>query len=133
MFEYMFFDEELRQQFIAFARDRGVECSLPDDGMGLVAAVAEDVPDRISDDLDTFYDKLLEQQADLVDQAEGNAMHQAAGIRVTLSDGSPCMVRLDPAIANRLLAAFTLEEMQTLVQSIARSMENPGDGPVCKR
>jgi hypothetical protein len=43
------------------------------------------------------------------------------------------MIRLEPGLANRLLSAFTLEEMQTLVQAIARNLENPEDGPVCKR
>ena len=133
MFEYMFFDEELRQRFVAYARSRGVECTLPQDDMGLLAATPEDLDEAVSDELDTYYDELMEEQADRVDVADGEATHQAAGVRVTLSDGRPCMIRLHPALANRLLAAFTLEEMQELVNAIAKSVENPSDEPVCKR
>lgn len=133
MFEYMFFDEELRLRFVAYARTRGVECTLPPDDMGLLAATPEDVDELVSDELDIYYDELMEEQADRVDAADGAATHQAAGVRVTLSDGRPCMVKLEPALANRLLAAFTLEEMQELVNAIARSVENPGNGPLCKR
>lgn len=101
--------------------------------MGMIAAVPEDIPDAVSDVLDDYYDELMEQQADLVDTSDGAATHQAAGIRVTLQNGQSCMIRLEPKLANRLLSAFTLEEMQTLVQAIARNLENPDDGPVCKR
>lgn len=133
MFEYMFFDEELRQRFVAYARSRGVECALPSDDMGLLAATPEDVDEGVSDELDVFYDELMEEQADRADATDGAATHQAAGVRVTLSDGRPCMVRLEPALANRLLAAFTLDEMQELVNAIARSVEAPEDAPLCKR
>lgn len=133
MFEYMFFDEELRQRFVAYARLRNVECTLPADEMGLLAATPEDVSEAVSDELDSYYDELMEEQADRVDAADGEATHQAVGVRVTLADGRPCMIKLEPAMANRLLAAFTLEEMQELVNAIARSIENPGDGPICKR
>lgn len=133
MFEYMFFDEELRQRFVAYARSRGVECALPSDDMGLLAATPEDVDEGVSDELDVFYDELMEEQADRADATDGAATHQAAGVRVTLSDGRPCMVRLEPALANRLLAAFTLDEMQELVNAIARSVETPEDAPLCKR
>ncbi len=133
MFEFMFFDEELRQHFIDFAHDQGVQCDAAEDSMGLVAVVPEDIPDAVSDRLDDCYDDLMEQQAERIDQADGEATHQAAGIRVTLQSGQPCMIRLEPKLANRLLSAFTLEEMQTLVQAIARNLENPDDGPVCKR
>lgn len=133
MFEFMFFDNELRQQFIDFAHERGVACEVVEDNMGMIAAVPEDIPDTVSDALDSYYDELMDQQAERVDQADGAATHQVAGIRVTLQNGQPCMIRLEPALANRLLSAFTLEEMQTLVQAIARNLENPDDGPVCKR
>lgn len=133
MFEYMFFDEELRQRFASYAHSRGVECTFPADDMGLVAATPEDIHESISEDLDGYYDELMEEQADRVDAADGEATHQAAGVRVMLPDGRPCMIKLEPALANRLLAAFSLEEMQELVNAIARSVENPSDGPVCKR
>ncbi|PWB53216.1 MAG: hypothetical protein C3F18_07565 [Nitrosomonadales bacterium] len=133
MFEYMFFDEELRQRFVTYARSRGVECALPADDMGLLAATPEDVDELVSNELDNYYDELMEEQADRVDAADGEATHQAAGVRVTLAGGRPCMIKLEPVLANRLLAAFTLEEMQELVNAIARSVENPENGPLCKR
>ncbi|MDO8892452.1 MAG: hypothetical protein Q8K43_08350 [Sulfurimicrobium sp.] len=133
MFEYMFFDEELRQRFASYAGALGIECTFPADSMGLLAATPEDINEAVSDKLDTYYDELMAEQADRVDASDYEATHQAAGVRVTLSDGRPCMIKLEPALANRLLAAFTLEEMQLLVNTIALSVENPENGPLCKR
>lgn len=133
MFEFMFFDQELRQKFISFAHEQGIACEAAEDSMGMIAAVPEDIPDDVSDALETLYEELMEQQAEQIDQADGEATHQAAGIRVTLQNGQPCMIRLEPKLANQLLSAFTLEETQALVQAIAHNLENPGDEPICKR
>ena len=56
MFEYIFFDEELRQRFVDYARAHGVDCTLPPDDMGLLAATPEDIDETVSDELDTYYD-----------------------------------------------------------------------------
>ena len=132
MLEYMFFDAALRDHFVAFARERGVACAEKDDGMGLVVAVPEDVSAELGESLESCYDELLEQQAEQVDQAEGEASRQAAGVHVTLASGRRCLVRLDPGIANRLLAAFTPEEVGVLIQGIARELEEPRSGPLCR-
>lgn len=133
MFEYIFFDEELRQRFVSYARTRGIECALLPDTMGLLATTPEDLDEAVYGELDSFYDELMEEQAERADATDGKATHQAAGVRVTLSDGRPCMIRLEPRLANRLLAAFTLEEIQELVGAIALGVENPQDLPLCKR
>lgn len=128
MFEFMFFDHELRQKFMDFAREHGVACTAVEDNMGMIAAVPEDIPEAVSDALDSYYDELMEEQADRVDAADGAATHQAAGIRVTLSDGRPCMIKLEPALANRLLAAFTLEEMHIWSTKLPGAWKTPKTG-----
>jgi hypothetical protein len=41
-------------------------------------------------------------------------------------------VRLDAATGNLPLERFSPEEAQRLVEAIARSVENPQDGPLCR-
>jgi len=48
-----------------------------------------------------------------------------------LADGWPCMVRLNPALVNRLLTVLTLEELQDLITTAARCGADPDDLPVC--
>lgn len=133
MFEFMFFDHELRLQFIDFAHEHGIECHALEDNLGMIAAVPEDIPDAVCDALDAHYEALMERQAALIDDADGDAAHQAAGVCVTLKDGQHYMIRLDPKLANQLLSAFTLEETQALVQAIADNLETPDNRPICKR
>jgi plasmid stabilization system protein ParE len=56
-----------------------------------------------------------------------------AGVTVTRADGSTCVVRLSAEVARPLLENFTPEQVQALVQAIAHSLDNPVDGPLCRR
>ena len=58
---------------------------------------------------------------------------RVVGIQVSLSDGNLRTVELDAATGNLLLARFTPGEAQQLVEAIARSLEVPGDGPLCRK
>jgi hypothetical protein len=132
MLEYMFFDAALRGRFVQFCQAQGVACGCTDDEMGLVVQVPDDLTEDIAARLETFYDTLLDEQAELIDQTEGALDKHVAAIRYTLPDGRMCMVRLEPDNANRLLASFTLDELQTLFAAVVDSAEHPGEGPLCK-
>ncbi len=130
MMEYIFFDDALSKRFVAFAQDLGVACQEKPDDMGITIAVPEGLDDTVADALEAQYDQLLEAQADLVDEAEPGHKH-AAGIRITLADGSPCMIRIEPDMMARLMGCFSIEEIHALATGIARSVENPDDRPIC--
>lgn len=133
MDEYIFFDAGLRDRFAERAREIGVEYRLQDDDLGMVVAVPEDLPEEATEALEACYEQLMEEQSELVDQSEGGLKKHAAGVRLDLPGGSSRMVRLDPDMANRLLAAFSLDEVQELFAAVARSIESPDDIPLCKR
>ncbi|MEW6313618.1 MAG: hypothetical protein AB1513_06170 [Pseudomonadota bacterium] len=132
MLEYMFFDAALRDRFVQFSQSQGVACRCVDDDLGMIVQVADDLPENIANQMETFYDALLDEQAELIDQTEGALDKHVAAIRYTLPDGRMCMVRLEPDIANRLLASFTLDELQTLFAAVVDSAEHPGEGPLCQ-
>jgi len=131
MLEYIFFDRDLLDRFVMHARQLGVACMLADDSMGLMAQVSEDLPESAASSLEKLYDQLLEEQSALVESVDGGLVKHAAGIRVTLSSGRSCMIRLQPEMANRLLSCFNLDEVQALVNAVARSVECQDDGPLC--
>lgn len=125
MLEYIFFDAELRDQFVAYARSLGLECELRDDALGLVVALDEEtLNDELEDQLEAHYEQLEQQQAELLSQ-EAGGLQQLAGFRVNLPDGQSCQVPLPPELANRLMAGFSLEEIQTLLDTVARSVLDP--------
>lgn len=59
--------------------------------------------------------------------------HQVAGVRFTRADGSAGTVRLPAAVARPLMERFTVEEAHALLSAIAHSLENPVDGPLCRK
>lgn len=130
MMEYIFFDETLCARFIEFARRLDVPCQQKQDDMGITVAVPEDLDDSVADSLETHYDLLLEEQAELTDETEPGQKH-AAAICIDLADGRPCTIRIEPAIMGRLMGCLSIEEIHELATTIARNVENPNDKPLC--
>ena len=133
MLEFVFFDDGARLRFVDFLAARGLPCEQrPDTMAGCVVAVPEDLPDALFADIGERYDALMAEQSALAEHDETLVAKRVVGIQVTLADGTARTVRLDGATGNLLLARFTPEEAQRLVEAIARSVENPVDGPLCR-
>jgi len=130
MMEYIFFDAGLRDSFVVHAQGIGVDCTLLDDSMGLVVAVPEDLDEEAMDALEARYDELQQDQSRL-ELSEGG-LKRLAGFRFDLPDGRSCMVPVQTELANRLLASFSLEEIQALFGAVARRALNPGDDRLCQ-
>ena len=130
MFEYIFFNEALRDKFIQYARQRGVTCTASDDPLGLAAEIPEDLPDDVFDDLERYHDALEIEQIQL-SRMEGD-MKSLASISFKLPDGQSRMLPLQTEMANRLLKSFSLEELQSLFEDVARCTLNPAEEHLCK-
>ncbi|SCZ59476.1 hypothetical protein [Thiohalomonas denitrificans] len=128
MLEYLFFDESIRDRFGEFLKTKGVEYRFSDKN-GLIAMVPEELSEELDAAIDEQYEKLLQETAELLEDEV--IEHSAAGVRVQLSDGTPCQVRIDPDLFARMLGCITLEELRELVQDIALAVENPDDESIC--
>lgn len=132
MIEYIFFDPAVSDRFAASARELGVECSQRGDNMGYIVSLPEDLDETIEAGLEACYDELQAEQASLFDAAEEGQHRHLAGFRLELPDGQYGMVPLDPDLARRLMAEFTLDEIQDLFATVAKHALNPQDVPVCQ-
>lgn len=130
MIEYIFFDTTLQHKFVVLAQNLGVPCELEDDFLGFVVAVPEALSDEIDDALERCYDELQQEQAALLKQTDGG-YQQIAGVRYTLPDGQVRMTALSTDIANRLLSVFSIEEVQSLFENVAKSALSEVDKPLC--
>jgi hypothetical protein len=131
MIEYIFFEAPLRDAFVEYAQSQGLACTLHDDHMGLVVAIPEGIAEELEDALEQRYDELQAEQSQLLAGEEGG-LKRLAGFRFELPDGQSRMVPLQTDIANRLLAVFSLEEIQALFEAVARSAVNPPEDHLCK-
>ena len=129
MIEYIFFDAALRDKFVSYATQHGAPCNAIEDNMGLVVEVSEDIPEELSDKLEEYYEALEDEQASL-SRAEGD-LKRLAGFRFNLPNGESRMLPLQTDVANRLLVHFTLAEIQTLFENVARCTLEPNDEHLC--
>lgn len=130
MIEYIFFEAVLRDKFVTFAEQRGVPCMSSADSMGMLVAVPEDLPEVLADELENYY-ALLEREQEALSLAEGG-LNRLAGFGFKLPDGQARLLPLDTDMANRLLANFTLEEIQALLNTVAHYALAPPDEHLCQ-
>jgi hypothetical protein len=130
MIEYIFFEAALRDKFLAFAEQRDVPCTASNDPMGLLVAIPEDIPEELSDEIEEYYESLEDEQEEL-SKATGD-LNRLAGFNFTLPDGQQRMLPLPSEMANRLMANFSLEEIQGLLNATAERTLNPNSEHLCK-
>jgi hypothetical protein len=130
MMEYIFFSASLSSRFAEFVQVLGIPCEESKDEMGIIVAVPEDLDDELSTRLETYYAHLMDEQASLVEEEEPGLKH-AAAINIQLADGRPCQIRIEPEMMNRLMGCLSIEEIHALATTIARSVENPDNRPLC--
>lgn len=133
MNEYIFFDANLRDRFLAFVATHGLTGQARPDPMGhLLVALPDDLDDEFDDAVEAFYAELMDEQRGLIDQSEPDSAYDAVGIHIELASG-PRQIRLPPDIARVLYQHLSTEEIHELVTAIAQSVEDANDAPLCQR
>jgi hypothetical protein len=133
-FEYMFFDEALRERFLDFASRHGIASTVRKDEIaGHVVELPDGLADELQDAVEAEYESIMDEQMLLAESDEDLVSHHVAGVTVTLSDGTSRTIRIPSPIARRLLEHFTPEEVHEIATAIAQSVENPIDGPLCRK
>jgi len=132
--EYIFFDADLRDRFLQHLSTRTLAWQSRADTMeGFLVVLPEDPDDDTLDAIEQEYGTLMDEQMLRAESRPDWVSHQVAGVQITRSDGSPAVVRLPASIARGLLENFTTDEIHALVTAIAHSLDNPVNGPLCKK
>ena len=131
---YIFFDADLHERFVQGLAQRALPCSSREDAMeGWVVELTSEPEDEVLEALEADYEALMQEQMLRAEERPDWGTHQVASLSVTRLDGSTVNVRLPPAVARPLMENFSAEEAHALVTAIAHSLENPVDGPLCRK
>lgn len=136
--DYIFFNEPLCREFIAFAGEHGITCecstdtAMGDDMTVLLVTVTDDLPDVLLAALEERYDALMDETATRVAKEEGWLGKRLAGVSAILPDGTTRTIRLDPELANKLLATFSTDEIHRLMNEIAASLAGLEEPRLCR-
>ena len=133
MLEYIFFDERPWNRFTEFLQQKGLSPQAEHEEQGYMVRLPEDTDDELMDDIEDFYDEMLDMNQALFTEEEGEDHRHSAGVTVNLSDGRTVQVAVDPGLLNRILEVVSTEELGLLVNAIADAVENPDDRSICRR
>jgi hypothetical protein len=130
--EYIFFDAALRDRFVQFAKQHGIDSTVRSDPIAdHVVVLPDHIDDDVADALEIEYDSLLDEQMALTNAEDDGDAKDLMGVGITLPDGQECMVRLPASLGRRLFDVFSPEEIHELVETIAKSVANPSSAPLC--
>ena len=132
MLDYIFFDHKNLGLFVHALKEQGVEYAIQNENMGQVVSLPDDLDSALNEQLDQLYEELLQAQAEEADDENGQLERDVAGLHLTLRDGSPCTVRIEPELIARLLTVISLQELKELGNTIAQAVEQPDDRPLCQ-
>ncbi len=136
MLEYIFFHEEPCRRFKAFLAEKGIEPLKEGldktDVEGMTVFIRDDLDDRLSDEIEAYYDEMMTLDESLVAETEEDEMHKV-GLAVTLKDGRSVYAAVDPEVLARVLTVISHDELGRIVDAVADAVENPDERPLCKR
>lgn len=133
MLEYIFFDERPWMRFVEFLKEKGLAPDSAHEEQGYLVMLPEDTDDDLMDEIEAFYDEMLDMNEALFAETAGEEHVHTAGISVNLTDGRTIQASVDPRLLNRVLDVISTDELGQLVNAIVDAVENPDDRPFCRR
>ena len=135
MLDYILFHEKPFKLFVAWLEARGLTPEINIDEGNYEISLPEDIDDDLLDDIDEYYDELMDMNQQLVDdeERETNDGYHMAGVLVTLKDGSISYADVDPRLLGRVMSAISPAEFGEIVNAIANAVENPQPKTYCQR
>ncbi|MBN2865877.1 MAG: hypothetical protein JXK16_07710 [Thiotrichales bacterium] len=138
--EYLFFNESLAKRFTLFCEAQGVQSKIIAEesftgDASFNVQLADITNDLIMEAVEECYNDLFfgEQAAEIEGNSESGALADACGVQVQLMSGQYTTVAIHPEIMNKLLSVLTVNELQSFISQVAEDIENPKDGPICRR
>jgi len=123
LLEYVFFQEEPRQQFLAFLAAQGVPWGLEARDPEIVVVIddttlAEDLLER----LELLYDDLFDLDQQIFEKKRGR-LGGRRSLTLSLRHGRALAVELPADLVDRVLTVLTPQELNNLADGIAQAVE----------
>jgi len=133
MLEYVFFDQHPFDQFLGYIKELGLnpESRVSDRDEYLVK-LPDDMDEAQLERVEAFYEKMMGVSEELLADAD-EAYYSAAGVQVSLADGSQILASVEPDLLKKVLSVLSYDELAQFVDAIGCAVENPDTRPICKR
>ena len=135
MLEYVFFNRHPCNAFASHAESKGISVNVDQDDGSFIVTLPEDTDEELLESLEQLYDELIDLDRDIEEQKlddSGDVIH-TGGITVNLMDGTTVYANISPVLLSKLLQCIDFHELNTLVDAIARAVENKDTRSLCQR
>lgn len=135
MLEYVFFDQQPFDQFVAFLQAKGLTPEVSKDDDSFEVAIPETINDSLSDEIEVFYDQMMDLNRTLFEQQEATLEGEkvAAGVVLNLKNGSVLYANVESDLLAKIVSVLTPVEFGRVVDAIVDAVENPDQRPMCQR
>ncbi|HEB83188.1 MAG TPA: hypothetical protein ENJ11_10040 [Gammaproteobacteria bacterium] len=135
MLDYIFFNKKTCDLFAESATSAGITAIVDCADDCFTVRLPEDSNDKLLEELEAYYDELLDMDRDLADaqEQETSAEMHTAGISVALNDGRHVYAQVAPELLSRVLQCISPDELNTIVCAITEAVENPDTSSLCQR
>ena len=135
MLEYVFFNRHPCNAFASHAESKGISVNVDQDDGSFIVTLPEDTDEELLESLEQLYDELIDLDRDIEEQKlddSGDVIH-TGGITVNLMDGTTVYANISPVLLSKFLQSIDFHELNTLVDAIARAVENKDTRSLCQR
>jgi len=135
MLEYVFFNLQPCTAFTTHAESKGIRVNVDEDDGSYIVTLSEDIDEALLDTLERLYDELIDLDRDIEEQKLDDSADNkhTAGITVELDDGSTVYANVSPLLLSKLLQCIDFQELNILVDAIAKAVENRDTHSLCQR
>ncbi len=134
MLEFVFFHKVLAEKFIKKVESYQITATLIEEEPAWEVHVSEDIDESIDEELNDYYDELFADDQEMYERNNAeDCDYNAAGIEISLQDGTKIMAETDQKTLGKILSVITFDEFNQLVHDIASAVENPDERSICQR
>jgi|GEM_PF-318366 len=135
MLEFIFFHPQLRDQFLEFLQQHGIQSELSADDESYTVAFPDNLDDELLEQIETHYDELMDATRELTDSEEHQDPHsyQRASLLISLKSGARTYAHVDLRVMDRILQVINTDELNQLIESIVDAVESPDERSYCQR
>lgn len=134
MLEYIFFNQKTCFLFEKAATSSGIKTVISYEDEYYTACLSEDLEENVLEQLENYYDGLMDMDRNLAEGQEGSADNiHTAGITIQLKDNGYVYASVPPEVLARVMQSISPEDLNTLVCAITEAIEDPDERGLCQR
>ena len=134
MLEFIFFHQKICKVFTDYLAELNITYRIENKDDNIIVAIADDLDDARLEQIEDEYDRLLDLSRQQTDSEESDNAEEfeKVSLKIALQNGDTSYAHVDMDMINRALQSISLAELNQLVESVVKAVENPDERSYCQ-